>query len=129
METLRETQKKYCSRAIMAAIFIGLVFILVGQKPVAKGLILGTVFSIINFILMSETLPMKMGKTREKTFLFSMGSILFRYLLMAVPLFVAIKMEQFNLIASICGLFMIQLMILCDHFVIAAFSAHKKQLS
>lgn len=114
---------------MMAAIFIGLVFVLIGQKPVTKGLILGSLFSIFNFILMGETLPMKMGKTREKTFVYSMGSILFRYLLMAVPLFLAIKMEQFNLVASICGLFMVQLMILVDHFVIAIFSARKKQLS
>lgn len=128
MEPVRETQKKYCSLAMSAAILIGLVMILAGQKPAGKGLILGTLFSVVNFILMGETLPSKMGKSKPKTFFFSLGSILARYLLMAVPLFLAIKMDQFNLVASVCGLFMVQLMILADHLVASLFSGYKKQI-
>ena len=111
-----------------AAIFIGLVMILAGHKPVGKGLILGSLFSVINFVLMGETLPVKMGKSKQKAFIFSLGSILFRYLLMAIPLFLAIKMEQFSLIASICGLFMVQLMILADHLIVAIFSGYNNQI-
>jgi hypothetical protein len=128
MESVRETQKKYCSLAMSAAILIGLVMILAGYKPVGKGLILGTLFSVVNFILMGETLPIKMGKSRPKTFLFSLGSILVRYLLMGIPLFLAIKMDQFNLVAAICGLFMVQLMILADHLVASLFSGYNKQI-
>jgi hypothetical protein len=128
MESVKETQRKYCSLAVVAAILIGLVMILAGQRPVGKGLILGTLFSVINFVLMGEALPLKMGKSRQKVFFFSMGSILFRYFLMAIPLFLAIKMDQFNLAASICGLFMVQLMILADHFIASIFSSFKKQI-
>ncbi len=128
MESVKDTQKKYGSLAVTAAIFIGLVMILAGYKPVGKGLILGTLFSVINFVLMGETLPVKMGKSKRKAFFFSLGSILFRYLLMAIPLLLAIKMQQFNLIASICGLFMVQLMILADHLVVSIFSGHNKQI-
>jgi len=126
--SVKETQKKYCSLAMSAAILIGLVMILAGQKPAGKGLILGTLFSVVNFILMGETLPVKLGKSKPKTFFFSLGSILVRYLLMAIPLFLAIKMDQFNLVASICGLFMVQLMILADHLVASLFSGYKKQI-
>ena len=128
MGSVKETQKKYCSLAMSAAILVGLVMILAGQKPVGKGLILGTLFSVVNFILMGETLPVKIGKSRPKTFFFSLGSILVRYLLMAIPLFLAIKMDQFNLVASICGLFMVQLMILADHLIASLFSGYKKQI-
>ena len=128
MESVKETQKKYCSLAVVAAILIGLVMILAGQTPVGKGLILGTLFSVINFVLMGETLPVKMGKSKQKAFIFSLGSILFRYLLMAIPLFLAIKMEQFSLIASICGLFMVQLMILADHLIVSIFSGYNNQI-
>ena len=71
MDAIRETQKKYCSRAILAAIFVGLVFILMGQNAIGKGLILGTLFSIVNFVLLGETLPLKAGQSRGKSFLFS----------------------------------------------------------
>ena len=128
MDSVKETQKKYCSLAMMAAILIGLVMILAGQKPVGKGLILGTIFSVVNFVLMGETLPVRMGRTRQKAFFFSLGSIVLRYLLMAIPLFLAIKTDQFNLVASICGLFMVQLMILADHFIASIFSGYKKQV-
>ena len=101
MESVKDTQKKYGSLAVTAAIFIGLVMILAGYKPVGKGLILGSLFSVINFVLMGETLPVKMGKSRPKAFIFSLGSILMRYALMAIPLFLAIKTDRFNLVASI----------------------------
>jgi hypothetical protein len=128
MESVKETQKKYCSLAMMAAIFIGFVMILAGQKPVGKGLILGTLFSVVNFVLMGGTLPVTLGRSRPKAFFFSLGSIVLRYLLMAIPLFLAIKTDQFNLVASVCGLFMVQLMILADHLIVSIFSGYKKQI-
>jgi len=115
METLRLTQKRYCSAAITAAIFAGLLFLLAGQEPVGKGLILGTVFSIVNFILMGETLPYRIGKSKRKTFLLALGSIYFRYIILAIPLIMAIKFEQFNLFAVVIGLFLVQLFIIADH--------------
>jgi len=127
MESIRETQKKYCTGAIIVAIFIGLFFILAGQKPVGKGLILGTIFSIINFIIMGETLPLRIGKSNNKTFFFSLGSIFFRYILLAVPMIIAVKFEQYNFISVILGIFMIQFFILADHFVSLITATRKKQ--
>lgn len=126
MESLRETQKKYCSRAITIAIFTGFLLILAGQKSIAKGLILGTIFSVINFILMGETLPMRIGKSRNKTFFLSLGSIFFRYLFLAIPLVMAIKLEQFNLFAVVFGIFMVQIMILAEHLSSFISSTRKK---
>jgi hypothetical protein len=128
MESLRQTQKKYCSRAITAAIFVGLFLILFGQKPVGKGLILGTVFSIVNFILMAQTLPQRMGKSKNKTFFLCFGSIILRYFLLAVPLVIAIKFDQYNFIAVVFGIFMIQFVILGDHLVNLIASRRDKQV-
>lgn len=128
METIRETQKKYCSRAMLAAIFVGLVFILMGQNAVAKGLILGTFFSIINFILMGEAIPLKAGKSRGKSFFFSLGSIFFRFTLMAIPLIIAIKSVKFHLFAVIGGIFMVQIIILADHIVQSLLSTRSNQV-
>jgi predicted lysophospholipase L1 biosynthesis ABC-type transport system permease subunit len=105
MEQIRETQKKYSSQAIISAILIAFVFILFAQKGIAKGLILGTLFSIINFVLMGESIPLKLGKSKNKTFLLSLSSILFRYILMAVPLFIGLRLEAINFFAVVVGLF------------------------
>jgi hypothetical protein len=98
----------------MVAIFAGLFFIAGDQSAVGKGLILGTVFSIVNFILMGEMIPHKIGKTKGKTFGLSLGSIFFRYFLMAIPIIMAVKLEQFHLFSVIAGIFMVQVMILGD---------------
>ena len=100
---------------MVIAIIIGLSFILAGYKPVGKGLVLGAIFSVINFVMIGETLPLKLGKSGSKIFLLSIGSLFFRYALLAVPLIVAVKFDQFNLLAVIIGIFMIQITIMFDH--------------
>jgi hypothetical protein len=126
MEPVKQTQKKYGSRAVWIAIIIGLCFFLAGQKPVGKGLILGAIFSVANFILIGQTLPLRIGRSKRKTFFISLGSIFFRYALMALPILVAVKFEQFNLVAAIVGLFMIQFVILADHLVKLILSIRNK---
>lgn len=128
MESIRQTQKKYCSTAIAVAIVAGLLFILANQSPVGKGLILGTVFSIVNFILIGETIPQKIGKSKNKNIFLSLVSILFRYLVLAVPIILAIKFEQFNLFSAIAGIFMVQLVILVDHALTIIWPTREKQL-
>jgi hypothetical protein len=127
MTSLRETQKKYCSRAMTVAILAGFDLILAGQNALGKGLILGTLFSVINFVVMGETIPFKIGKSKRRALVFSLGSVLLRYLLMAVPVVLALKFEQFHLIAVICGLFLIQLVILAEHIALQLFSSPSKR--
>jgi hypothetical protein len=112
MEALKQTQKKYASRALTVAIIIGLFFILLGHKSIGKGLVLGTMFSVLNFILMGQSIGWKLGHSKTKTFSIILGSIFFRYLLLAIPLIVAIRFEQFHIVATAVGIFMIQLVIL-----------------
>ena len=128
MESAKQTQKKYGSRAIWIAIAIGLCFILVGHKSVGKGLVLGTIFSVINFVLIGQFLPLRVGKSKRKTFLLSLGSVLFRYVLLAIPIVAAVKFEQLNLVAAIVGIFMIQVVILADHIFTLVFSKQEERV-
>jgi len=123
------TQKKYCSRALVTAIIFGLPFILGGYAPIGKGLILGTLFSIINFILIGETLPMRMGgHSRKRLFTISLGLILLRFGLLAIPVVMAIKFEQFHLATVTIGLFMVQMSILVEHALKFISSARIKRV-
>jgi hypothetical protein len=109
------------------AIIIGVCFFLAGHKPVGKGLILSAIFSIVNFILIGQTLPLRLGRSKRKTLFLSLGSIFFRYALMAIPIVVAVKFDQFDLVAAIVGLFMIQYVILADHFLKLIISIRNKE--
>ena len=115
MESIRRTQKKYGSRALAIAVIVGLATVLLGQNSLGKGLVLGTLFSVINFVLMGETLPLKIGRSNKATFLVSMFSMVLRYLLLAVPLIIAAKYEEFHIISAIIGVFMVQVVIIADH--------------
>ena len=117
MESVSQTQKKYGSRAMIAGIIAAFILILSGLKPVGKGLILGTIFSVINFVLIGQTLPLRLSQTKRKTFFLALGSNFFRYALLAVPLILSIKFEQFDLPAAIFGIFMIQFVILADYLL------------
>lgn len=99
---------------MIAAIFVGLGFILAGFKPIGKGLILGTIFSIINFVLMGLSLPGRMVASKQKVIFRSLMSIGFRYAILAIPLFLAIHLDSLNFPAVVCGIFMIQIIIVFE---------------
>jgi hypothetical protein len=126
MESIRRTQKKYGSRALAIAVIIGFGTVLIGQNSLGKGLVLGTLFSVVNFILMGETLPLKLGRSSKTTFFISLFSMLLRYLLLAVPLIIAVKYEQFHILSAIIGVFMVQVVIVADHLGIQIPVTRKK---
>ena len=117
MEPVKQAQKKYGTRAMAVAVAAGFFFILLGYKPVGKGLILGTIFSVLNFVLIAQALPLRLSQPKRKAFFFSTGSIVFRYAILALPLVLAVKLKALNLPAVIFGVFMIQVVILADHLV------------
>ena len=52
---------------MMVAVIAGIFLVFIGHQPIGKGLVLGAIFSVVNFVLMGETLPMRLGKSKRKT--------------------------------------------------------------
>ena len=46
MNEVKQTQKEYCSSAMLLAICGAFVFFMIGAKPISKGLILSMAFSM-----------------------------------------------------------------------------------
>jgi len=112
---IRQLQRRYGSRAITWAVIGALIFLLFGLKPISRGLVLGALFSVINFVLIGQLLPRKLGKTRGRLYLFSLGSTALRFLLLSLPLILAVKSMRFDFVATVAGIFMVQIVILVDH--------------
>lgn len=112
---IRDIQKKYCSRALMLAIIAFFVLYIAGQVAMGKGVLLGTLFSIVNFVIMGETLQSRMAPTEGRRLYLALGSIGVRYVLMAIPLVLAIRLETFSLPAVVIGLFAVQAVMLADN--------------
>jgi len=98
------------------AIAGALLLLVLDAKPMAKGLVLGTLFSILNFIMMATLLPMRLDRSRRQTFLVGLGGIGFRYVLLAIPLLIAVNVEAINFYSTAAGLFMVQGVLMGDHF-------------
>ena len=113
--TVLDIQKKYGSRAMVLSIGAGLLFLAVGQKEICRGLVLGGVFSAVNFVLMGQLLRYRLIDNRKAAIRRSLFSLLLRYLLLAIPLVLALQSERFNLPATVVGIFMVQLVILIEH--------------
>lgn len=117
-ESLRQEQKTICSWAMSGALALAVLFIIIGEKPIGKGLLLGTIFSIVNFYLLGKTIPMTLGKSRPKAGFIGFFSILIRYLILAVPMIIALKSTSFNFIAVVAGIFAVQIVTLIDYIII-----------
>jgi hypothetical protein len=114
MESIKALQKRYCSRAMLIAIAGAMVFIMLGYKPQARGLVLGTLFSVINFVLMGQTLKARIGITRRRATLMALLSVLSRFGLLAVPLVIALLYEPYHIVTAVVGLFMVQVAIFLE---------------
>ena len=117
IDSIRKTQKRYGSISMVGAITSAIFFILIGQKTIAKGLLLGTLFSVFNFIVIGEILPLLLDRSRRQSMVFSFLSILFRFGLLSIPLILSLKMEELNFAATVIGIFMVQLTIMGDHLL------------
>lgn len=117
MEAVRSMQKKLCSQALLAAIAGALILLLVGEKAVGKGLILGTLFSALNFVLMGRFLHHTMSSSRTRASVAALGSVLFRFAVLAVPLIISIRLDSIHVIGVVIGIFMVQLTILYNYLI------------
>ena len=128
MEETRNIQKKYCSQAMIVAISAAIVLILLGEKSIGKGLVLGTLFSVINFLIMGQFLVVQLSapRSRIRARAFAFMSILFRFVILAIPLAISLRVDAVNFIGAVIGIFMIQLTILFNHLVLDRLPSGKK---
>lgn len=124
---MRDIQKKYCSQAMIAAIVVALVLILCGEKSAGKGLVLGTLFSIINFIIIGQLIPLRLAHSRSKSKagIIALVSILLRFSILAIPLIISIKVDAVHFAGVVIGLFMVQIMMLFDQLILNRFLSEK----
>ena len=113
-----QTQKRICSLAMTSSLVIAVFFLLFHENAIAKGLLLGTFFSIINFLLMAVSVTMSLGRSRTKASLIGLASIVMRYCLLAVPLLLGIKFTSFSFFAVFAGIFSVQIVTFFEYVVI-----------
>ncbi len=118
-----QLQRKLSRRTFGFVVVVAIGLFVLDQKEMARGLLLGTLFSVINFVLLAYTLPQLLGHRRKKATLFAFSSIFLRFSLLAVPLVVALKVESFDFWAVVGGLFSVPLAVMVDQYI-----GHRKMI-
>lgn len=111
-------QRRICFWAMTCALVLAFIFLFFHERSIAKGVVLGTCFSIINFFLMGKSIPRILGRSRTKANVMGFMSILLRYCFLAIPLVIGMKYASFNFVAVVVGVFAIQIVMLVDHLAI-----------
>ena len=114
MEAIRHLQKRYCGGALSLAIVVSLATYLAGWPGVTRGLLLGALFSALNFALLGQTMTQKLSGAHRRNTVIALGAQLGRYLLWGVPVVVAVKLPSVDLPATIAGLFTVPIFIIAD---------------
>lgn len=112
---VHDIQKKYGSRALLLSIGAGLLFLVLGQKAVCRGVVLGGVFSTINFVLMGQMLQYRLSDNRKRSTVKSFLALALRYAVLAIPLILSVQSDRFDLAATVVGIFMVQVVIMVEH--------------
>lgn len=102
---------------MLAAIAGAVVLMLAGEKAIGKGLVLGTLFSAANFVVMAHLIQSTLSGSRARSSAAALGSILFRFSLLAVPLVISLRTDAVHFIGVVIGLFMVQLTLLFDSYL------------
>jgi hypothetical protein len=110
--TLKKTLVK---KALLLSLAAACIFLALNLKSAAKGIALGSIFSVVEFKLM--TLRLERRFTRQKKARDYFG-LVGRFFLLSIPLVIAIKLPSINFAATVGGIFAVKAAIYY-HFLIS----------
>ena len=124
-------QRRLARGGFTAVVAVALVMYVAGYGSLARGVVLGALFSVLNFVLMAQILPYQLGvgRNRGRASLVALGSLGLRLALMAVPLIVSARSDRFNFWATAAGLFTIPVSIFVDHTIVRRLGRFRIQQS
>ena len=104
-------------RAFTGSVVVGLILFVLGLDTLARGLVLGSLFSVINFALMAHFLPKQISPSSKRSSMFAFFSLFIRLGLLAVPMAVALRSDSFHWAAVAVGLFIVPMAIFLEQFI------------
>jgi hypothetical protein len=119
VEEVNYTYKRILKNTLILAAPIAVVILIFSGDRLAalRGLAFGTLFSLLSLRLLTVTLNRAVQLTPERARLFVASRYFIRYVLTFIILYIAIKVENINMITTIIGLFLTKIVILVSEGV------------
>ena len=115
MSNYATLKKTLIKKALLLSLAAACIFLALNLKSAAKGIALGSIFSVVEFKLM--TLRLERRFTRQKRARDYFG-LVGRFFLLSIPLVIAIKLPSINFAATVGGIFAVKAAIYY-HFLIS----------
>jgi hypothetical protein len=127
-EEIKKAQKQYCTNAMFYAIVVSFILIIIGEKAIGKGLILGTLFSVLNFVMMGILIERQIinAGTKVRAGAFSFIYMIIRFAVLSIPLIISFRIEAVNFFSTVAGIFMVQITILFNNLIVNRFLNTRK---
>ena len=125
MSDYARLQKTLIRKALLLSLAVACIFLALNIKSAAKGIALGSIFSVVEFRLMALCLERRLaGQGRVRGYI-GLGG---RFVLLSIPLVLAIKLPSINFAATVGGIFAVKAAIFY-HFIITNrhVSAHREK--
>ena len=114
MEDYGALQKALIKKALLISLAVACICLVFNQKAAAKGIALGAVFGVADFKLMALLLPRRLARQSRITFYLS---LICRFVLLSVPLILALKLPSFNFAATVVGLLLMKAAVFFHFFI------------
>lgn len=117
METLIKFKRSLTWQILVTAAAVAAGMILFGWIPAAKGFVLGSFFSLINFHLMVRQAPGKLHDDHKVASAKSFVGLVLRLGVLALPLYLASRSSELSLVWTAVGIFNLQISIILNGLV------------
>jgi hypothetical protein len=98
-------KKALIKKALLLSLAAACIFLALNLKSAAKGIALGSIFSVVEFKLMALRLERRLAhQGRGRDYFGLIG----RYFLLAIPLIIALKLPSINFFAVVGGIFAVK---------------------
>ena len=107
-------QRTLIKKTLFFALAAACICLALNQKAAAKGIALGSVFSVADFKLMALLLPRRLVGQRRGSVYFG---LVCRFFLLSIPLILAIKLSSINFAATVVGLLLVKAAVFYHFFL------------
>jgi hypothetical protein len=97
-------KKALIKKALLISLAVACILLALDFKSAAKGVALGSIFSVVEFTLMARRLERRLIRQGGRDYFGLIG----RYFLLAIPLIVALKLPSINFFATVGGIFAVK---------------------
>jgi hypothetical protein len=118
MQEFQIFKKRIVLQILITAAIVAVGALVIGQESAAKGFVLGSLFSVANFLMMARHAVNGLGESQGRATARRLFSLGLRMGILALPIYLAFRIPELDLLFTVLGVFNLQVSIILHGLVI-----------